>query len=431
MINLGICFHKPHQSLESKFRCFHIGNPGRSRREISAQIRKEIPGRFRVGRPLIENFQALLNIRTGKQHLQRYSNLDYKNCMQCAARGYHADIYNFSWLTSCPIHRLEAITTYCPECQLPWQMTPENQRRNTCKICGELTLKNLIKEQVFHEIWDYQLLAQLEEIVDNFSEPRRTILFSGVQDTELVELLNPSDDQFPSVLVTEFPIFKQCLLKANVTLNQCRIERGVRGKMVHLKFFNKFTRRRLDQEHWRQDSINKVAITILQRLDSLHNCTPRASKIISFPVKNNHCAYCIACNTWMHFLQSNEINRTDKIDIAVNDFTRFYLSNYLYVPEPLRCIWISGSRYNQYIRTNWVELLPQNIQQAIYELQLWVCFINILKIVKLALTRTDNLTKSYPLSIPQLRLEPLCFDVQIDRADEMVVTLPEIGYGCV
>lgn len=430
MINLGICFHRPHQSLESKLRCFYVGNPARSSIEISAQIRKEIPNSFRRERPLVENFQKLLNVRTGVQHLsQRYTGLEYKNCAQCASRGYHAELFNFTWLTRCPIHITEAITTYCPECLLPWQTHPSKHMKNKCRICGELKLIDLIRAQIFHESCDYQLLNHLEEIVDSFSGLSRTILFSGVPDTELVESLKPSHDQFPSVLSVESPDAKKWFLKAKIILNKCNIERSVKGRMMYMKSFSKFTRKLIDQEPWRQDSINEVSAHILNRLDSLHACTLRASQICNSTTGKNNCSYCIAFDTWRHSLQNCKVKRTNKIDIAVYGFKNFYLSNYLCIPEPLRCIWISGSRYNQYIRTNWVQLLPHNIQKAIYELQLWTFFINILKIVELIITQTDNFTKHHPLPIPHFQVEQLCLDVQIDGTDEITVTHPKIGYG--
>lgn len=57
-----------------------------------------------------------------------------RNCPRCAAIGYHSPVYQWAWLTQCPIHGVP-LTAACPDCQAPWPSVVELLERH-CPGCG-------------------------------------------------------------------------------------------------------------------------------------------------------------------------------------------------------------------------------------------------------------------------------------------------------
>lgn len=66
-----------------------------------------------------------------------------KHCPTCARNLFHTTLFDYSWLTQCPIHG-DTLETHCPECGDRWPRSADLAQR-CCPSCGIPTWEDLVK----------------------------------------------------------------------------------------------------------------------------------------------------------------------------------------------------------------------------------------------------------------------------------------------
>jgi len=85
-----------------------------------------------------------------------------RQCVSCAKKAYHSVLFEYGWLTHCPVHN-EKLVSKCPECNSNWPKASELQRRK-CNLCGiQRTMEMLIENNAFNS-------KPYEEIIPKFMQ---------------------------------------------------------------------------------------------------------------------------------------------------------------------------------------------------------------------------------------------------------------------
>lgn len=128
-LNTGQPYNKPYQSAYASVRQCLFSNAGISHSSLTSQLRH----RAQQKGGLVERIGALQGLA-----LDDASKSAKRHCPACAHLLYHCGVFEYPWLTHCPIHGC-ALTRTCPTCGNPWP-TLEQLTKRPCAHCGIPTL---------------------------------------------------------------------------------------------------------------------------------------------------------------------------------------------------------------------------------------------------------------------------------------------------
>ena len=154
-INIGHLFAKPYESNYSMMRRCLCANPGLTYFYIASLLNQSVHYR-RNAYERLRTLQVRYKLNKYDSYPSSFvfpepivdidttSSSHYKRqCPKCAKEMYHTNIYNYSWLSRCPIHHCK-LTYQCGICNQQWP-TIQTVAKRDCPGCGLIPV-NLLKK---------------------------------------------------------------------------------------------------------------------------------------------------------------------------------------------------------------------------------------------------------------------------------------------
>ena len=173
MINLGTLLRKPGESIYSIHRRLLIANQSIKLdfKQLNGQLLQSLKNHgLNTKNKNFNTFQLIeinelknlkSNIPTELDYHIGGQSSNYKTCFKCLSIGYDTKIYDFDWMSICPIHT-EKLDYKCPKCN---QFQPEVDKiyRRECEICGiKLDVKK-IGDSILQPNTHYEIFRQMSE----------------------------------------------------------------------------------------------------------------------------------------------------------------------------------------------------------------------------------------------------------------------------
>jgi hypothetical protein len=254
-------------------------------------------------------------------------------------------------------------------------------------------------------------------------------LHSGLPQRESFRSIQPTSYYFPTVLAASQPEQKKVLRSLNAYMINCRkikskiIDR-IDGKDQIISFLKKKEGKDLV---WDSLLVSDCAEKIKKLLLANKSCgnTLKSLGTTIHRDDSRTCHYCIAFKTWLEFLGRNRNYPASSLDIISYTSYRFYLNKFLDVPAPMQFLWRENNLAAWYEQENLI-ILPVAMQRAIYEYELWICFINILALVKTIVTATNGLKQIYAVGTSSVKMSVPEFHVRVDNTDQIELFIPSV-----
>jgi hypothetical protein len=181
-MNHGLCFFHPNESLYNMYRRLLIANPAHRsnvknllpKRELIKQLKKsfeEFPDN-----PILKIPGAC-----SPKDLTRFYDITLGcgyQCPECARLIFHTNLFNYSWIKQCPVHRKNLVDE-CPECGKKW---PDSKGldKNDCPCCGCSPSNSVYAERLLVQKEMEEKFNLLERVVRKFSDtPEYTIYMNA------------------------------------------------------------------------------------------------------------------------------------------------------------------------------------------------------------------------------------------------------------
>lgn len=218
-LNLGKRFEKPYESVYTILRRFLVANPGIPLTTIEANLRRIAPEYGLV----LSRICALQS--TSAPHHEFYGNTNsyLRQCPECAKQLYHTDLFAMPWLTHCPIHHCELVTT-CPGCGQPWPDKKALDKR-ACAYCGRLSFEQL-DQAVMHDndIARYRPVAEIYEFIT--CETRQDYYLHN----KVLHDAHGTSEHWWRELSVDSPLFPSCQILRKPEFTKARL------KALHIDF---------------------------------------------------------------------------------------------------------------------------------------------------------------------------------------------------
>ena len=231
MLNTGLTLRKPRESTYGAAHRFLAVNPGIK----TPDMLKELRGFRHDDEFSSPGYYSVLAQRHEQQFCEHHhlpyivpdptpKTLRIRNCAQCAAMGYHSMIYQWEWLTYCPIHKTP-LMHQCPVCSRPWPSVSELLHRH-CGTCGwPISRQQLIQSGAFtaSPSWsDCEVLQSIKEDYQSLIKVRLTALdnsFHALDEHQSVSILHRD---FASIYAQQFPRHHRQLLSKNISFKKIK-----------------------------------------------------------------------------------------------------------------------------------------------------------------------------------------------------------------
>ncbi len=174
VINIGRAFSCPLESNYNVYRRLLIANPSISKTllERSAPIIKTLyPDIYKaVDNRIKQVILYAYSIQYPDINIDRFASRltispkCYRQCSACAKMLFHSPIYDYVWLTHCPIHNIP-LELLCPECGIEWPST-QLLPRTQCATCGlGINQQDALKDGAFNST-AHKALNYLYEVLN-------------------------------------------------------------------------------------------------------------------------------------------------------------------------------------------------------------------------------------------------------------------------
>lgn len=385
MLNTGLALQKKHDSIYSRVRCFFISNWGVTLNAVKQELRSRDADTIGT-RPgylvkLVEQHQqdfcalhGITYIPAGPLSL----NEPIRNCPACAQVGYHSTIFQWNWLTHCPVHRLP-LSERCPTCRQHWPSLMQITQRH-CSNCG----------------WKTQCKPALiaESPMDDFT------ILSAVYDTQLSIPKNyqtclQSLFTFPHTLYmhdvppVNHPLFAShaCAIRP-----QHRLPLIKSGMTLQGMFMRRFSSKPLDHKCLTNpERLHQLDAMIREKVSArIRRCiAEHCHQPMQIPTqididyegidKNTNC-YLYAYLYWSILVNNKYVGKYQQpksryFELDAN-------ARYPLIPLPMHYIEVMTNARDTFSSSEVISQkrpIPLSIRNLIYELDLWLCFKSILK----------------------------------------------------
>lgn len=386
MLNLGRALQRPFESEYNAYRRFLVAN---GRLDIT-EIRKELhlldtdfyESRTQIStddlfRNYVENNEQIKQT-TDFQSLEKNKYKHIRNCPKCAQGCFHSDLYQFNWLTVCPIHG-EPLTYSCPECNKQWPKLGEIKYRK-CHTCGstyhwdELRASNAFRLDTN----DAEKLEFLNKIINDYKNHVKGAAIKLYARKEILNMhksINIDHALFPSLMAIINPALTP-------TLDQLNIKHTKFKKFIYkIEPTTKFLDKMQPYYDNSQDNVfaKKVRKTMERQI--------RRELKNKFNVSNLKCpkeflfeeyhylvdeSYLpgIAFTVWKTFVDENSLECGEMFG-SHKPIMPCLLTTLVLEEEDVFEIIYVGKTHTEYIT-------PIEIQTALYKYDLWITFTNIL-----------------------------------------------------
>ncbi len=211
MLNTGILLKKPGESVYARYRRFAIANHGLhvSYQAIRMALIAQSSCRGYSGRiTSVQLAQEYEKNRICEDSLRvetpifaaSVTTVIKKNCVRCAEVGYHSDVFDILWVSTCPIHN-EPLTYKCTNCNNTWP-TAYTLYSHDCNVCGvRLSTDKLVARGAFRDQEGYESLSKLHEVfrVDRAKYPDTYSLLNDRLEKINRRQLNQLSGLYPSL----------------------------------------------------------------------------------------------------------------------------------------------------------------------------------------------------------------------------------------
>lgn len=298
-----------------------------------------------------------------------------KSCNSCAKSGFHTNIFDYDWLSICPIH-FEELTSRCNLCNNQWP-TPHELIFKKCKQCGPM--KAITRFFVDKEFSNSKLktLNQLEQTIykgkKTFSE---NIQIYNFETYDSFNRINNSESSF-FLSAIKYQTQKEHI--GSVINSYNILKYSFESNTYELKSsLSNYTTDYIEKK--KNESINKI-YSLLKNTLTVKQCCDNKCELDNFP--NKVCIYCSTLYIWRTLFGKNCINN---ITDQKMDFFRLY--NYGFMPnEPQFYTNLKIINHSQIsLEIN----LPIKLSSIIYENDLWTSSITIYHLVKNTINKFEN-----------------------------------------
>lgn len=184
-LNSGAHFSQPYQSDLAMMRHFLLANRGFPLTTLNTWLAKHADGggpTIRVRSLLPQKHVMLLPKELAIPQGHAFQ------CVECAKRLYHTDVFNLPWLTCCPIHHCELVRK-CPMCTLPWPDMKTLPHR-ACRHCGLFSFTPALAEKFdFGKMNGFEGLEKLIAFLTD--KPSNSMDFQGDLSTRDHSVFSP------------------------------------------------------------------------------------------------------------------------------------------------------------------------------------------------------------------------------------------------
>jgi len=375
-LNRGYLYERPYESQYAQVRRFLVANYGTPYHTLMKELKGQTPSLKSYTNNTVDRLD-IISI-TNSPFVHRNSPKTVRACPECAMRLYHTDIYNYPWLTHCPIHHCP-ILERCPQCHKPWPAHREVHQR-TCTLCGITSVTQLL-ENDFNPIpgKDFDIIKRLYRFVTS-DLPEYYLTFSFETGSNW-ENIPEHDASFPSLRVNSQSEFTSAELKSlEIPLLRVHTKHTQLSEYEYIPEY-KYLMANFDwMPEIRRKAINEICHKLLKASPG-HKLSLSDYRGVSLTKKSNRkfpCPYCLALSLW--FINSH-IGLHGEIEFFSNIEYLFlkqlgYLS--LYKPGPKVYLATHDDAYTT----------SRDFQKWSYHRDLTISF---LEILNLCLQLHDNL----------------------------------------
>ncbi|WP_197479170.1 hypothetical protein, partial [Oleiphilus sp. HI0132] len=267
-----------------------------------------------------------------------------RHCAQCSALFYHSDIYDYPWLTNCPIHDTTLGST-CSRCHSPYPKTRQEIATRHCPQCGrgrddriEKTLASIIEGQASLAEKIDSTVGYLTNLITNIDEKLRMKL--GDED-RLIQKLGLSFP-YPSRFSPEHPDFWAICCKAGwCKKKQLRAIHGVEvSKISSVTFYlqsydtEAHRDRYFEQIHDLETLVLEYGMSRLKLISGLlkqHRLLSiqsyRYLSINHFQALSPPCPICFALSVWLMlmFTLTSHFHSAKVLEKSLEEMTPLFL----------------------------------------------------------------------------------------------------------
>jgi hypothetical protein len=130
-----------------------------------------------------------------------------RNCAVCAAQCYHSWLYQYEWVTKCPLHH-ETISTSCPSCRQPWPKAGELRTRRCACCSARLSPSVLATSGAFQQIKETGDFDTVAAALEQYKERSGVSVFAqhaGENQFRIHDELPASHLNWPSLIAHKNP----------------------------------------------------------------------------------------------------------------------------------------------------------------------------------------------------------------------------------
>lgn len=303
-----------------------------------------------------------------------------KNCPICAKYGFHSDIYEISWIETCPIHKIKFLSN-CPECSKPWCNLREIFK-SYCGSCGRSIAVPCKEFEGYRNkhLAETKTFTKLENLI-------KLDIKENANKLKWVRFRTPYSAS-PTRTDTIFPLFAKSLSLPDSKSKSLRIGTNEVQKIIfpiNSKVLYKDCRHvdnnsfRKQQKHnnWSKAIRTKVLRSLLKICDShaigshkFHYRYLYYDYDYDFELEHNFCPYCIALNIWLHISENSYLKYHFWVrdrDDPLFGFPKLY-------PNDVNIKYLRSDREHHIHANSWVYVSTLEYQKWAYEYSLRCCF---------------------------------------------------------
>lgn len=211
-MNTGLALRKPLESSLGAAHRFLVANGTFSR----VRLMRSLNAFVRANEFHPPGYYAILAQRWEQQFCQTHRlpyyapepvplSMALRNCPLCAAAGYHSLVYQWAWLSHCPVHRT-SLVGLCPECHDPWPSVVDLLQRQ-CPGCGwPIHRQQLCQRQAFTNSWlAIEALRDLQQDYASIAKARLTAVDPSRHALDEHQSIAIGHPDFASIYAYQFP----------------------------------------------------------------------------------------------------------------------------------------------------------------------------------------------------------------------------------
>jgi len=393
MYNIGSALKRPFESKYNTYRRFLVSNGNLSISNLSAELRINYPEFFQ-SKARLDCMSVALHLNTNDSDasspsiLYRLSKSEeqekIRNYPICAEMCFHSSLYQYTWVTQCPLHNV-SLTTHCPTCHQQWPSYGQLANRK-CNTCGRLlSWRHLVQVNAFDESSQIiEKMSEISEIIILLQNANKVTLVSSSENANNTGNLvfRENTDLFPSVIKSLYPHLSSHLIALGVDIKD--ITKLVIRKENIQALGNEVNRH--------QDLINvseKVKKVVNKKIKK-EVLKWTCKKLLKFKYNNSEGLYsCIrtqeelletAYYLWLAFIDPNKESTPASAVLYLQSICNGPGCNLISAPPIVLNILKGESADLSSFNTNNSSyyILPEDVKEHIFEIRLIQAFLNIL-----------------------------------------------------